>query len=768
MGFTNVWKTLVPDVVRQRFAAKLLLALLAVVVLMLGFGTFVQAQTADDLRANAQDQLTTTAEIRGETLDTWLSGVKKQTRLTSAHPTVVSGEKSAVRSHLRQLVQSDSVPESVIAVHYYDTAEKRILVSSAERLEGVSPKEQGAPFAQNPPTFSGPEDTYVTDPFDVPVADHPVLTVMSPVPGDDDRAILYMIDLRKRVQGLATVEQGSIVVVNEDGEFVAHPNTSAIGSQWSGAKEADIGSGETTFIDRGETLTAATTIEAAEWTVVVRVPKSQAYALREQVTSGILGLILLMMTTLGLFGATIGSDTVSSLRRVSQRARRMAEGDLDVDLSTRREDEFATLVETFVDMRDSLRESLSEAETARQDAEQARSRAEAQARRLATTAEEYEQVMRAVADGDLTRRVDADAEDEAMRAIGEAFNEMVGDIEQTLADVKTFSEHVVDAAATAEGNVGDVTEANEEVIGSVSEIADGANEQTENLHEVESEMNQLSASAEEVAATVENVADTSRQAAEAGSEGRERAEQALDEMEQIRSQTDETSEEIEALQEEVGEIGEIAEVIADIAEQTNLLALNASIEAARAGGGGDGNAADGFAVVADEVKSLAEETKDSAEEVEDRIAEIQERTTETVEGMHETGERVRTGSETVEEAIDSLEEIVGHVEGIDADIQEIASATEQQARSSEAVVDMVEEVAAISEETSAEAGTVDTATTRQTETLSDVSDAASGLAQRAERLRELLAEFSVDADGDAGSGIDIEGGAFDEGVTVDD
>jgi methyl-accepting chemotaxis protein len=757
MGFTNVWRTLVPGVVRQRFAAKLLLALLAVVGLTVGFGAFVQTQTAADLRADANEELTSTAEIRGETLDTWLSGVEKQTRLTSGHPAVTSGDEERVRSHVRGLAESGTLPEAVVAVHYYDREEKRILVSTAPPLEGVSPAEQGAPFATDPPTFDGPTDTHVTDPFSVAVVDHPVLSVISPVPGTEDRAIIYMIDLRERVQSLTEFAQGSIVVVNGEGEFIAHPDTSRIGTQWAGMSAVDMSGDGTAFVERGDTLTAATTIEASDWTVVVRTPRSQAYALGDQVTSGILGLILLMMATLGLVGAAIGSDTVSSLRQIAQRAHRMAEGDLDVELSTRREDEFADLVETFTEMRDSVRDSLAEAEAAREEAEQARTNAEAQAERLAATAEEYEDVMRAVADGDFTRRVDTDTEEAAMRAIGESFNEMVADIERTLADVKQFSEYVAGAVGTTEQRVDDVTRENDAVLSSVSEIAEGATQQAENLQDVEGEMGQLSASAEEVAATVDNVAATSQEAADAGATGRERAEQALSEMEEIRAQTEASGEEMEALRAEVAEIGEIVEVITDIADQTNLLALNASIEAARAEGAGSGAAA-GFAVVADEVKNLAEETKESAEEVEARIDEIQRRTEATVEGMQETGERVRSGTETVEDAIDSLERIVEHVEGIDDDIQEIASATEQQARSSESVVDMVEEVAAIAEETSAEANEVDAATSRQSETLAEVSDAAGDLTDRAERLRALLSEFTVERDGAGGdvSDVDIE------------
>gem|GEM_PF-6680556 len=78
------------------------------------------------------------------------------------------------------------------------------------------------------------------------------------------------------------------------------------------------------------------------------------------------------------------------------------------------------------------------------------------------------------------------------------------------------------------------------------------------------------------------------------------------------------------------EITRIVELVEGIAAQTNLLALNASIEANRAGQGGQG-----FAVVADEVRKLAERSSAATKDIADFIESIQEATDEAGRAMDE-------------------------------------------------------------------------------------------------------------------------------------
>ncbi|MFC7135552.1 methyl-accepting chemotaxis protein [Halobaculum litoreum] len=752
MEFTRAWGALAPGWLRRRYAAKLTVALLVVVVLTVGFGAVVQAQTDAQLREDVRDDLTTTAAERATTLDTWLGGVESQTELTSRHPAVVAGDPEPVKDYLDSLQASGVLPSGVAAVHYYDTADERIVTSTSDAMVGVSPAEQGAPFAEDPPEFSGPDDVHVTRPFEVSVVDHPVVAVVSPVPGVEDRAVVYMVDIQAQAAALTGDSDTETLVVAGNDRLVAHPDGDRIATEFAAAAALGDARG---LIERDGQVMATASLSATDWTVVTRTPASQAFALGDSVASSIVGLILLTVVGLAVVGVTIGSSTVISLRRIADRADAMAAGELDEPMHTRREDELGTVVDSFESMRRSLRSTVADAEAARAEAEAARAGARDDADRLEATAADYGAVMRAVADGDLTRRVDADVGSDAMRAVGEAFNGMLSSVESTMADVKRFSGHVVDAAETADDRTEDARAAGEAVSDAVGEIAAGADEQAAHLHEVEGEIGQLSASAEEVAATVVSVSETASRAADAGATGRETAEEALDEMDAVRERTDETMAELEALDDEVAAIGEVAEVIADIAEQTNLLALNASIEAARTGAEGDG-----FAVVADEVKGLAEETKESAAEVEQRIERVQATTAETVAGMRDTDERVRAGAETVAGAIDSLSTVADHVEGIDDDLSEIERATDDQAEAVESVVGMTEDVAAIGDETTAAAGDAATETAVQTQSLADVDDAATDLATRARRLRGLLTEFGVAAgatvDGAVGGHVEAD------------
>jgi methyl-accepting chemotaxis protein len=200
--------------VRQSYALKIAIALVSVIALTVVVGAVIDIQTEERLQADVQEELTTLSNSQSDTLDTWMGSVKTQTKLTSKHPVLQSDDTDRIQGHLKGLVADETVPDGVVAIHYYDTESDTIVTSSNDKMVGVSPGEQGALFATNPPTYEDTSGVHVSAPFRVPVVDFPVVAVVSPVPDQPNKRAIYMINIAKRTQSLTgdTEERSTVVL----------------------------------------------------------------------------------------------------------------------------------------------------------------------------------------------------------------------------------------------------------------------------------------------------------------------------------------------------------------------------------------------------------------------------------------------------------------------------------------------------------------------------------------------------------------------------
>ncbi|MFB6178869.1 MAG: methyl-accepting chemotaxis protein, partial [Halorientalis sp.] len=608
------FSVLLPGPIRRRYAVKFSLAFLLVIVAIVVIGASIYTTSSAQLTTQGKNRLATTATTHAVTLTNWIESSKSHTNLVAESAAIQSGDTDRINSYFDSLLIGDGMTQGASALHYVDADTTEIVASSSDSTIGTRGSQTASMGWSAIDMTDLDEGDVAIEAYQTADTSATQMAFVTPVPGDDNRAVVYVTSMRNVAVMLrqATSTAYTTVVDNDGTVIIDQGNKSRIGANYddlagdgkTALQKRETSRGVTTAVgpDGNESVVGYEEMRTTGWTVLTHDQPGTVFQLRKAISRRLALLVALSALGMFLIGGTIGRSTLSAVTDLASKAERMEDGDLDVTVESTREDQIGQLYAAFGGMRDSLREQIQTATEARdnaaqakEDAEEARDRAhqakadaEALSTHLEATAKEYSAVMEGAAAGDLTQRMATDSESDAMTEIATAFNDMMSELEETLARIVEFAEHVSAESQQTAASAQEVKAASEDVSRSVQEIADGSTEQTENLEQVAAEMNDLSATVEEIAASADQVAAMSRQATEAGETGRQFAERAIDEMNGIETKTDETATAIDELDEYMARISEIVDLIDDIADQTNILALNASIEAARAGEAGEG------------------------------------------------------------------------------------------------------------------------------------------------------------------------------------
>jgi len=350
----------------------------------------------------------------------------------------------------------------------------------------------------------------------------------------------------------------------------------------------------------------------------------------------------------------------------------LKEGNYEVEVKIKEDDEFGRLGECFNQALKTIRETHW---------------ALAEEKNLATTRKAYLEeeirellkIMNETRHGDLSKEAPVKGEDE-IGQLAIHFNQMLQSLRELIGQIK-------DGGLKITGVAGEVHTTTEQLASSSAELS-------ASVTEVTATMEELSSTAKQIAENVKSVEKVFEDTTEAAQRGSEAVSSAVQGMDNIKDKVEEIAAKVLTLGEKSQQIGVVLELIKEISGEVHLLALNAAIESAAAGEQGKR-----FGVVASEIRRLAEKTRESAENIRSIVSEIQKGTNASILATEQGAKEVELGVKVVKRVGESLEEIIEMINQTFHASKQISIATQQQRSASDQVVMTMRQISEVAQQT---------------------------------------------------------------------
>jgi methyl-accepting chemotaxis protein len=489
-----------------------------------------------------------------------------------------------------------------------------------------------------------------------PSTGKPSITVKAPVKDNDTKQLtaFYMcsIDLNALSQKIVKAnssESNKTFLMDATGLVVSSENAAQILklnfskekgdmlSFYNSMKTASSGIGYFT-INGVKSIASYTKSDITNLYVVSYIPVEQYMSNANSTRNALILVIIASLLIATLLISLVSRTIVNPLRKLTKAAEKIADGDLNVEVSVKSKDEIGQVADAI-------------------------SRTMIRLKQYIQYIDEVSGVLDQIAVGNLSFDLHCDYAGE--------FSKIKVSLENIKSNlVKTFYDITVSAEQVANGS--------SQVANASQALAQGATEQASSIEELSASIMEISSHIKDNA---EHAADASVNVNLVSSEI-EISNNHMSDMVTAMAKINDSS----------NEIGKIIKTIEDIAFQTNILALNAAVEAARAGAAGKG-----FAVVADEVRNLASKSAEAAKTttslIENSMNQVENGTKivdDTASSLQRVVDSAKAVADTVEkisQASNQQSNLIGQVtigvEQISSVVQTNSATAEESAAASE-------------------------------------------------------------------------------------